>query len=258
MYRRIISAVITATLLASASLAGAFPSRPEPPRLVNDYAGIFSPYQTQGLENMLVEFDDTTSNQIAVVTTLDLEGLDIAEYATRIGIEWQVGSEKFDNGVVIVVKPKTARASGEVFIATGYGLEGAIPDAYAKKIINDIMIPHFIEEDYFGGVEEACITIMKLASGEISELREEDDEELAIAIFVLVMIILVAVIIIAAADNNNGNSKGGNSGRGPVIFRGPIITGGNSSFGGGFGGSSGGFGGFGGGSFGGGGARGSW
>lgn len=257
MFRRIISAVITAALLASASIAGAFPSRPEPPRLVNDYAGLFSPRQTQGLEDMLVEFDDTTSNQIAVITTTDLEGLDIAEYATRIGIEWQVGSEKFDNGVVIVVKPKTARSSGEVFIATGYGLEGAIPDAYAKEIINDIMIPHFIDEDYFGGVEEACITIMKLASGEISEPREGEDEGLAIAIFVLVMIVMLAIIIIAVAEDN-GNSKGGNSGRGPVIFRGPIITGGNSSFGGGFGGSSGGFGGFGGGSFGGGGARGSW
>ena len=127
------------------------------------------------LDNELVEFDDTTSNQIAVITTHDLEGYDIAEYATRIGLEWQVGSEKFDNGVVIVVKPKTRSERGEVFIAVGYGLEGAIPDITAKRIIDEIMIPHFMSDDYFEGVADACTVIMKLASGEISELREGEE-----------------------------------------------------------------------------------
>ena len=261
MNRKIIFAVSAATLLASAFFAGAFPSRPVPPRLVNDYAGLFTAYQARELEDMLVEFDDTTSNQIAVIMTPDLEGYDIAEYATKIGIEWQVGSEKFDNGVVIVVKPKTVRSGGEVFIATGYGLEGAIPDAYARRIINEIMIPHFINEDYYGGVRAACETIMKLASGEISELRDdlEYDAGGIIAAIICIGILLLVIAIVIGKGNNGGNYGGGNSGRGPVIFRGPIITGGGSSFGGGFGGgSSGGFGGFGGGSFGGGGARGGW
>ena len=256
MYRKIIFAVSAAILLASAFLAGAFPSRPVPPRLVNDYAGLFSSYQRQELEGMLVEFDDTTSNQIAVITTLDLEGYDIAEYATRIGIEWQVGSEKFDNGIVIVVKPKTACSGGEVFIATGYGLEGAIPDAYAKRIINDIMIPHFINEDYFGGIKTACVTLMKLASGEVSEVREGEDDLASIMVSVVALILLIFIVsLFVGNDNNGGSSKGGNSGRGPVIFHGPIITGGDRGFGGS---SPGGFGGFGGGSFGGGGARGGW
>lgn len=242
--------------LMTACPVNAIPQRPEPQRLVNDFAGIFTSAQVRNLEDTLVEFDDTTSNQIAVITTLDLEGYAIAEYATRIGIGWQVGSEKFDNGVVIVVKPKTARSDGEVFIATGYGLEGAIPDAYAKRIIDRIMIPYFINGDYYGGVHAACETIMKLASGEISEPREaEEDPIWAFIAFFLVIAIIFILVGIASGNNNGGN---GSSGRGPIIYTGPIITGGRNS--GGFSGGSfgGGFGGFGGGSFGGGGAGGRW
>lgn len=242
-------------MILSSFNASALPARPEPQRLVNDLAGIFTQQQVDVLERTLVEFDDTTSNQIAVVTTRDLEGMAIADYATRIGLDWQVGTEKFDNGVVVVIKPKEARSNGQVFIAVGYGLEGAIPDAYAKRIISNIMIPHFMNDDYYGGVKEACRTIMALASGEISEMRESEDD---IASVIFFFILLVLLIIIVAAANGKGNSGHGNGGRGPVIFTGPIITRGNDY--GGFGGSGfgGGFGGFGGGSFGGGGAGGSW
>lgn len=244
--------------------AAAIPQRPDPARLVNDLAGIFTPGQTASLENTLVAFDDSTSNQIAVVTVSDLEGYEPSEYATRIGLEWGVGSAKFDNGVVILVKPKTSESGGKVFIAIGYGLEGAIPDAYAKRIINNEMIPHFMENDYYGGVEAACSTLMKLASGEISELRESDEDDIALIAFVIAFIVFLVIIIIIAAKTNGGN--GGNGGR--RVYTGPVITIGNDfgtwgssrgGFGGfGGGGFGGGFGGFGGGSFGGGGAGGSW
>lgn len=251
---------VAAISLLQITAAQAIPSRPEPPRLVNDYASLMTVAQRETLESVLVAFDDSTTNQIAVITTTDLEGYGIADYATRIGLEWQVGSSKFDNGIVLVVKPKTADSSGQVFIAVGYGLEGAVPDAYAKRIIDREMIPQFMNEDYFGGISQACTTIMKLASGEISEPREEEEEPIWIFITMFIIIALV-FIVIGVALENNGNGKGP-GGRGPVIYTGPIITSGRnyggfggSSFGGGFGG---GFGGFGGGSFGGGGAGGSW
>lgn len=263
--KRHIFAVLSVILMFTATTAAAIPQRPDPARLVNDLAGIFTHGQTEHLENMLVAFDDTTSNQIAVVTVNDLEGYDAAEYATRIGLEWGVGSAKFDNGVVILVKPKTSESGGKVFIAIGYGLEGAIPDAYAKRIINNEMIPHFMENDYYGGVEAACSTLMKLASGEISELRESEEDDIALIAFVVVFILFLIILVIIAAKSNGGN--GGNGGR--RIYRGPVITIGNDfgtwggssrgGFGGfGGGGFGGGFGGFGGGSFGGGGAGGSW
>ena len=250
-----------------ASVLYAIPSRPVPQRLVNDYAKIFSPAQRESLERTLVAFDDTTSNQITVVTVTDLEGYDVSEYATRIGLDWQVGSEKFDNGVVLLVKPKIGNSYGEVFIAVGYGLEGAIPDAYAKRIIENELIPHFREDDYFGGVEAACDVLMKLASGEISEPRGEEEDLWPLAVFLIT--VMIGCIILAVVFKNAGNGGSGGSGSGSggsggrrTIYVGPVIRGGHGggSFGGGHSGGSfgGGFGGFGGGSFGGGGAGGRW
>lgn len=261
MMRRIQKYILALICLSLTVLSSAIPSRPDPQRLVNDLAGVFAPHQTEALERVLVAFDDSTSNQITVVTVNDLEGYEPSEYATRIGLDWQVGSAEFDNGVVLLVKPKTEDSSGQVFIAVGYGLEGAIPDAYAKRIIENELIPHFRDNDYYGGVEAACEVLMKLASGEISEPRDDDDEDAGlIALISFLVVILVIVILVAAV---NGDDFGGGSGGRRTIYTGPIITtgrhhggfGGGGSFGGGFGG---GFGGFGGGSFGGGGAGGSW
>ena len=258
---RYIATAMAATLICVA--AAAIPARPEPARLVNDLAGLFTISQADELERMLVAFDDSTSNQIAVVTVSDLEGYAPADFATRIGIDWGVGSADFNNGIVILVKPKTI-SPGQVFISVGYGLEGAIPDAYAKRIIENEMLPHFRENDYFEGVGAACDILMKMASGEISEPRDSIEEDL-IWIFVIMFVILLFIIIIVASHHNEGQRNGGGNGsRG--FPDGPIITIGNDFGGigrGGFGGFSGGggfggFGGFGGGSFGGGGAGGSW
>jgi uncharacterized protein len=252
--------ILALVCLLAAALSYAVPSRPSPQRLVNDLAKIFTPDQVSRLENTLVAFDDSTSNQIVVVTVNDLEGYDASEYATRIGLNWGVGSEQFNNGIVLLVKPKTYDSAGQVFIAVGYGLEGAIPDAYAKRIIENELIPKFRINDYYAGVEAACDVLMKLASGEISEPRGADEEdaffEMIITLFVIGLLIFCIIIVVSQGNNNDHNSGGGRR----TIYVGPIITsgrsyGGGSSFGSGFGG---GFGGFGGGSFGGGGAGGSW
>ncbi len=243
----LIGAVFTSVLYA-------IPSRPQPQRLVNDFAGLFTPGQVSDLEEILVAFDDTTSNQIAVVTVKDLEGYEASEYATRIGLDWGVGSEKFDNGVVLLVKPRIGNSYGEVFIAVGYGLEGAIPDAYARRIVDQVLIPHLGEGDYYGGVEAACEVLMKLASGEISEVRPDEDDDAFLIGFCIFIGIIILILIIAIAAGDGGNGSGGSGGR-RTIYTGPIITGGRGGFGGG-GSFGGGFGGFGGGSFGGGGAGG--
>ena len=247
----------------------ALPSKPQPPRLVNDLAGIFTPAQTYALERALVEFDDSTSNQIAVVTVNDLEGYEPDEYATRLGIEWQVGSAEFNNGIVVLVKPKTGSSGGRVAISVGYGLEGAVPDAYAKRIIENEMIPSFKEGDYYAGVEKACVILMRLAKGEYDyACTDGDDDEIGLMIVaILIILFVIFVFILVLADKKGGGGgNGGSSGGGlDDVTKGIIIgnilnnTGrrsGGGSFGGGFGG--GGFGGFGGGSFGGGGAKGSW
>ena len=255
-------------LLAAALLPAraGIPSRPQPQRLVNDLAGIFTSGQVRHLEEMLVAFDDTTSNQIAVVTVNDLEGYPPSEYAVRSGLGWGVGDKDFNNGIVVLVKPKTADSSGQVSIQVGYGLEGAIPDVYAKRIIDNQMIPHFQSGDYYGGVLAACEKLMAYASGEISEERDRDEEGMDDLVAMLILMgLLFLVFLYLSKHSGNGGNGGSGGGGGRYIYIGPIgrsggsIFGGGSSWGGGssFGGG-GGFGGFGGGSFGGGGASGSW
>lgn len=254
-------AAIVAPLFLLIQVASAIPQRPEPPRLVNDFASIFTAEQVVELEHQLVAFDDSTSNQITVVTVSDLEGYDPAEYAVKIGLDWQVGSKDFNNGVVLLVKPKTRDSGGKVSIQVGYGLEGAITDAYARIIIENDIIPHFKENDYYGGVQAGLDELKALASGEISEPRSEDDSFDgidAIFAFFLFVAFIVIIVYVVRNDSKGGNSGGGSGGRtsgssGPIIFGGPSS---GSSFGGRSGGGS--FGGFGGGSFGGGGASGSW
>lgn len=254
------------TVILTAFSASAIPPRPVPERLVNDFADVLTSSQVMELESRLVAFDDSTSNQIAVVTISDMEGYDSNFYAAEIGTGWGVGGVK-NNGIVLLVKPKTARESGDVAIQVGYGLEGAIPDAYCKRIIESFIIPEFRNGDYYAGICAGVEELAALASGEISEPRDRNGDdgvfEWIFGILVIVGVILFLLILIGAANtggNEGGSGMGGNGGgRGPrvIIMPGPSHRGG-SGLGGGFGGSSGGFGGFGGGSFGGGGASGKW
>ena len=260
-------------LLVAGSLYAQVPARPQPQRLVNDLSGIFSSREVQAMERVLVDFADSTSNQIVVVTVPQLYGYDKAELAYEIGEQWGVGQKEFDNGLVILIKPKTPGSNGEVFIATGYGLEGAVTDAFAKMVIEREMIPYFRQNDYFGGTAAALKVLMPVISGEIStdKYAASEEEGLLPALFFLAFMGFVVFVLIVSSGSNNQNMGGGNN-RGGRTFTatdafilGSILGNssgrrggsyGGGSFGGGFGG--GGFGGFGGGSFGGGGAGGSW
>ena len=243
-------------LLVSISAASAaVPQRPEPARFVNDLAGVFQAGQADSLENRLAAYSDSTSTQIVVLTVADLEGADASSYATEVGETWGVGSADFDNGVVILVKPKNDNGSGEVFIATGYGLEGAVPDAYAKRIINEIMIPKFIENDYFAAVEGACDKIIRLADGEefvSSSSAGGEGGSMWIAVAFIVLILYLVFRRKGKGGNGTGDNSGGNGGSsGPSRRTTVIPTGGMT--GGSTPGRT-----FGGGSFGGGGAGGKW
>lgn len=258
-------------MLLGAAWLFAIPVKPNPQRLVCDYAGMLNSRERTELEHRLTAFDNATSNQIVVVTVTDFEGSDANLYAAEIGSSWGVGGENHNNGIVLLVKPRTARESGEVAIQVGYGLEGAIPDAYCKRIIEGIIIPKFREGDYYGGICSGVDELAALAQGEISEPRDNSEDELfeGIAAFTMFILIILLFIVIAGKldknkKNGGNNGTGGGSGRkGPVIIIGGAPTMRGGGFGGGFGGfgsgrSSGGFGGFGGGSFGGGGASGKW
>jgi uncharacterized protein len=236
---------------------GGIPDKPATPRLVNDFAQILSPDELQTLETKLLAFNDSTSVQIAVVIVPTLGGYEKADYAQQLGQKWGVGGSKFNNGFVVLVKPKTASENGEAFIATGYGVEGSVPDATASDIVNNEMIPHFKENDYYGGINAATDVLMSLVKGEFKADAYSKSKKQGSAVFFILVIIIVIVLLISR--NNNNHHTINRSGAGGLLFFPWMMGGGGSGGGGGFGGGGGGgFGGFGGGSFGGGGAGGSW
>lgn len=258
--KRIFSCILLLLLGVSMLRAqGDFPNPISPPRLVNDFTGMFSDSDRETLERRLRIYHDTTSTQIYVVTLYELHGYDIADYATRLAEKWGVGQKGRDNGVLMLIKPKSGNSRGEIFIATGYGLEGALPDARVKRIIENIIIPNFARGDYYNGVNKAIDAIVACAAGEYrSDLHDRGEMssfiEILFVLFFVIIIVLLAVVFHRKGGGGGKGFGGGSSWTGRNFGGG--FGSGSSRGGGGFGGGS--FRGGGGGSFGGGGARGSW
>ena len=263
-----ISGLFLFLFVVSSCFAQQIPNRPTPPRLVNDFTNTLTKNQQYNLEQKLVAYNDTTSTQIAVVFVNDLQGTTAADFAYQLGEKWGVGT-KDNNGVVILIKPKT-NTKGEVFISVGYGLEPYIPDAIAKRIIENEMIPAFKNNDYYSGVNNAIDIIIKLASGNFSaeEYSSSDDEIFILVFFIIMMAAMIFFINIAGKVGKTYSSRHDDSSIWKALFWASVFSNGNrhnhhnhwGGFSGGSGGFGGGgsFGGFGGGHFGGGGAGGSW
>jgi uncharacterized protein len=241
--------------------------KPNPPRLVNDAANLLTPDQEAALEAKLKAYDDSTSNQVVIVTVPTLNGLEPNDYATELGRAWGVGGSEFNNGVVILISaPPENNSIGEkrrVYITAGYGLEGALPDITLKQIIESELIPNLVNKNYYRALDETTSAIIRAAAGEYKapEGYRNRGKQKGIppgAIFIAIIVILIIVSRIGGGGGGGGmmsrrGYRGWNSGP-PIFFPG----GGGGFGGGGSSGGGGGFGGFGGGSFGGGGAGGDW
>ena len=247
-----------AVLLLSAGLLFAqkdIPARPSPQKLVNNLSvkapGLLTPGETRSLEGDLSNFSDSTSNQITIVIVDSTNGLSAEEFATGIGDKWGVGHKKMDNGIVLlVVDPMGAAGSRDVFIAVGRGLEGAIPDLIAHRIIEKEIIPNFKEGNYYEGIRSAVEKLEGFAKGEFNTDEYAGKQQSKFFKHLVIALVILFLLFIF--------TRGGGGGMTMTRFGGTYwggSFGGGSSFGGG---GSGGFGGFGGGSFGGGGAGGKW
>lgn len=255
---KIITLITAFICFVSISIAQ-IPDRPVPPRLVNDFANILNENQKAQLEDSLVQFARATSTQIVVVTVSDLEGNEPGDYAFKIGEKWGVGQKGEDNGLVILVKPKIGSSKGQVFIATGYGLEGVLPDAVLNStVVDNEMIPRFKENDYYGGISSGVKVIKDISRGEYTaDQYQQFYSKKSGGIGPAIIIFILIFVFIMRGRRNRFYSPGKSL---PFWLAMGMMSGGNRSSGsfGNFSSGSGGFGGFGGGSFGGGGAGGSW
>jgi len=239
------------------------PDPPQPPRLVNDFAGVLTSDQVNALESKLVSFNDSTSTQIAVVIVKSLNGYDKNDYAQRLGQKWGIGQKGKKNGIVILVKPKYPQEKGEVSIQTGYGLEGVLPDITCKRIIENEMTPSFRQGDYYSGINKATSTIISITKGEFTADQYNKKKGKSNPIGMLIpFIVIAAIFIMIRGSRGRTHSVGKDLPFWTALFLlGSMGRGGHSGSWSDFssgGGGGGGFGGFGGGSFGGGGAGGSW
>lgn len=231
--------------------------------LVTDRGDLLTPTQERALRQKLLAYEDTTSTQIAVVTLPSLDGVPASMYATELGQQWGVGQRGQDNGAVLLV----SRDDREVFIATGYGLEGAIPDAIASRIVRNILLPNFRQGDFYGGIDAGVDALVLAARGEFQATPSRTPSGGGggdFGLFGFILLIVIWYFLLKAMRKRPGGGPGEGGGR--RHRRGPDLTpfiiwgssGGSGGWGGGGGFGGGGFGGFGGGGFGGGGAGGSW
>jgi uncharacterized protein len=234
------------------------PAKPEPARLVNDFAEILTPAEEQLFEDSLVAFDRQTSTQIAVVTVPTLDDYPIEDYANKLFRAWGIGQKDKNNGILFLIAPNDRKMRIEV----GYGLEGAFPDMIAADIIDGVK-PYFKTQNYGAGIGYGLFNIKAQVKGEYTASTDYKDKYdkaarkgktksgKGLGILGWAFILLLLFLFIRFPSAMLG------------FLLGMLASGGRGGRGGGgnwnnFSGGSGGFGGFGGGSSGGGGASGDW
>ena len=255
VFRRLL---ILCTLCASAlGLGAAERIPPAPARYFNDYASVVSPGVANELNATLEQFERSSSNQLVVAIYPRMESdSSVEDYTIRVAQAWKVGQQGRKNGAVLFAFMQ----EHQVYIQVGYGLEGAIPDVTAKRIISNEIVPRFRQGDVDGGMRAAVQAMIAATQGEYHGTGQTRDDQASqrspggLNIGIIFIFIMVIVIFSRRRSNRTyvlGGPRGG-------WWMGP--PGGGSSGGWNSGGGSSGGGGFtgGGGSFGGGGAGGKW
>jgi uncharacterized protein len=220
---------------------------------VHDEAKILTAQTVQKLENELKVFEDSTTNQIAILIIESLEGEVLENYSLKVSEAWKLGNKNNDNGVLLLISINDKKMRIEV----GQGLEGVLTDALTNRIVRNEIAPAFRRQDYDAGVSNGVYAIMQGTKGEYknTEVASGNRRKGKSGGSVLLMLIIFIVISIISRIRGGGNRRGGGWSSGAGWFGAGMMGGmmGGSNRGGGFGGFSGG-----GGSFGGGGSSGSW
>jgi uncharacterized protein len=242
--------------LAGGALPAAERIPPAPPQYFNDYAGVVSAGTAAQLNAQLEDYERSSSDQLVVAIYPKMESdSSVEDYTVRVAQAWQVGQKTRKNGAVLFAFMQ----EHQIRIQVGYGLEAVLPDATAKRIIEDEIKPRFRAGDYDGGMRAAVAAMIAATKGEYQGSgRTANDSSSGVnenVVWVIIVILFVVMSWIRSLRGNAVYSSRRRSGLGGIFWTG----GGGGNWGGGSGGSSGG-GGFsgGGGSFGGGGAGGSW
>jgi len=243
------------------------PEKPQQETSVYDYINLLPESQKKNLEQKLIRYSDSTSTQIVMAIISSTEGENITYLGAQWGQEWGIGQAGKDNGILVLL----AKDDRKIAINTGYGVEGSLTDAMSRRIIENVIIPQFKQDDYYQGLNKGADAIFQVLNGEFQEDRSFDDTTgFPFEAFLPIIIFVVIMIILSSRNRRNKGGRGGGKKTGLDLWdiiilsnmgRGGFGSGSSrrgSGSGGSFGGGGGFGGGFGGGGFGGGGASGGW
>ena len=160
--RWLASAAAALVLFAAGAIAADEVAVPPLKARVTDLTGTLSAPQIQTLDARLRGFEQRKGSQIAVLILPTTQPETIEQYSIRVADAWKVGRAKVDDGVILVV----AKNDRKLRIEVGYGLEGAIPDAIVKRVVSDVIAPHFRTGDFYGGIAAGTDALMQLIEGE--------------------------------------------------------------------------------------------
>lgn len=167
----------------------------DPPSLtgrVNDLARLLPEADARALEQKLADYEQKTGHQFALLTLPSLQGDPIEDFSIRVAERWKLGDAKRSDGLIMVI----AKNERKIRIEVGYGLEGAIPDALAGRIIQEHMRPYFQEGDFAKGIQSAFDTLMKAAQGENigPPVRPKTNRGHSLTFFFMVMFLIALFV----------------------------------------------------------------
>ncbi|TFW10535.1 YgcG family protein, partial [Oxalobacteraceae bacterium OM1] len=229
--------LLLACLLACALNAGAqdFVPVPQLTARVTDQIGLLDAGQRQTLENVLKDYEDRSGSQIAILIVKTTAPEAIEQYSIRVFDQWKLGRKGVDDGVLLIVARDNPPSLRRLRIEAGRGVQGSLTDAQSKRILQDVIAPHFRQNDFYGGLSAGVSAISALIDKEKLPAAErkaaQDDEGPDTFSFALVFIFVVLFIILSRMRSARGYTHRRGGWGGPGI----IIGGGGGGSGGGFG-----------------------
>ena len=246
-------------VLSGSSVVAQFeiPAKPAFQTAVYDYAKLLTAQEKQQLENKLIQYSDSTTNQVTVIIIESLKGEDVGVLATNWAQKWGIGDKDKDNGVLLFI----ASADRKMTIRPGYGLEDKLIAGIAGEIIRKVIRPEFKAGNYYAGIDKGTNAIIEVIKGKYKGSRPETKSKGIPTIYIIIGLLILFFIISKSKNNGKNGGKSGGFDLADIIILSSMGRGfgGGGGFGGSSGGGGGGFGGgFGGGGFSGGGASGDW
>lgn len=197
--RYVLLAVVS--IIAHLNASANIPPRPANANdLIYDYAHVIDSAYYNSIRDSLRSLYMYNKCQVVVLTVSSLDGMDLEEYSQKVFQTWGIGDKETNNGVLILVKPKTTTSNGKVRIHTGYGAEGALPDLLCKMIQTDSMIPSFKQNNYGLAIMKAVNVISPAMKGEYPQhiatyLKEKEEEKATDAMIAVIIYSIIYILI---------------------------------------------------------------